>query len=103
MSVDTAAWLSDLADRLHVDPAEAHAAEVRVEEGEPVSEQPDDGDVYSGPVRLDPVSEPVGWNVYYGSGGGWQFREFIPNELVLFAAAEQLAGQVEAFVSEPEP
>ena len=69
----------------------------------PVSEPPDDGDVYSGPVRLDPAGQPVGWNVYDGSGGDWQFREFIPNEPVLSAAAEQLAGQVEAFTSEPEP
>jgi hypothetical protein len=68
-----------------------------------VSEAPDDGDVYSGPMRPDPVSEPVGWNVYYGSGGGWHLREFIPNEPVLSAAAEQFTGQVEAFMSEPEP
>lgn len=64
--------------------------------------QPADGDVYSGPVRSDSASAPVGWNVYDGSGGDWKFREFIPNEPVLSAATEQFAGEVEAFVSEPE-
>lgn len=49
------------------------------------------------------MSEPIGWNVYYGTGGQhWRFAEFLPNEPVLAREAERFAGQVEEFTWQPE-
>ena len=44
-----------------------------------------------------PVSEPIGWNVYYGSGETVRFDHFEPNEEVLGPLASAFADEVEAF------
>lgn len=42
------------------------------------------------------MSEPIGWNVYYGSNGqDWRFDHFEPNEPALSAVAESFADEVE--------
>lgn len=44
------------------------------------------------------MSEPIGWNVYYGSNGHEpRFDHFEPNEPALAREAQRFAGQVEAF------
>jgi len=46
------------------------------------------------------MSEPIGWNVYYGStGDDWTFREFVPNEPELAAAASDFADWVEDYAA----
>lgn len=40
------------------------------------------------------MSEPIGWNVYYGS----RFGEFIPNEEALGPVAAAFVDEVEAFI-----
>lgn len=48
------------------------------------------------------MTEPIGWNVYYGSNGqDVRFDHFEPNEPVLAREAERFAGQVEAFTWQP--
>lgn len=41
------------------------------------------------------MSEPIGWNVYYGTGDSLRFDHFEPNEPALSAVAESFADEVE--------
>lgn len=46
------------------------------------------------------MSEPVGWNVYYGNGETFHFDHFEPNEPELARAAVKLADDVEHDLAE---
>jgi hypothetical protein len=48
------------------------------------------------------VSEPIGWNVYYGNGESLRFDHFEPNEPALAVAAEAFAGEVERRAADGE-
>ena len=46
------------------------------------------------------MSEPVGWNVYYGNGDSMRFDHFEPNEPELARQAARLADDVERHLAE---
>jgi hypothetical protein len=48
------------------------------------------------------VSEPIGWNVYYGNGETMRFDHFEPNEEALAPVASAFADEVEAFTGQRE-
>lgn len=45
------------------------------------------------------MSEPIGWNVYFGDGESLAFDHFEPNEPVLAGEAARFAEAVETFAS----
>ena len=48
------------------------------------------------------MSEPVGWNVYYGDGQSLRFDHFEPNEPELARQAAGLADEVERRAADGE-